>query len=234
MVSTMQKLCRLPKVTNSMQADAIGIFKHARDFEVLLRKQKAAYSFCMVKTTPSGEVYKHGLSFDDESMVDRSPSQSDKKDGQVQRVDFIKSPGLRKRGNNDGDKYEDDTWLVKMGVVCDAERFFLGSNNSNTAGPIPVQTSKALQSSEMKQEDKDQDVVLQCHTDTTATTNVTTRSQAPPNTDSKLHDKRSNTKSTKNHPHPTGAARGRGGGSSGKKTRKSKESDPNAAYVPKS
>lgn len=234
MISNIQKLCRVPNVTNSMKADAIGIFKHARDFEMLLRKIKAAYSFCMGRTTPSGEVYKYGLSFDDKSMVDHSPFQSDKKDGQVQRVDFIKIPGLRKRGNNDGDKYEDDTWLVKMSVVCHAERFFPGSDHFNTAGPISAQTSKALKSSEVKQEDKDQEIMLQCHTDTTATTNVTTRSQAPPNTDSKLHDKRSNTKSTNNHLHPTRAARGRGGGSSWKKTRQSKESDPDAAYVPKS
>lgn len=168
MVSTMQKLCGLPKVTDAMKADAIGIFKHARDFEILLRKLKAAYSFCMSKPTPSGELLKYGVSFDDEGMVDRSPSQRDRKDGKFQRVDFIKSPGLRKRGNNDGDEYADDTWLVKMGVVCDAGRFFMESDHSNTARPTSIQTPRELLSREAKQKDEGQDVGLQCQIGTAA------------------------------------------------------------------
>lgn len=66
------------------------------------------------------------------------------------------------------------------------------------------------------------------------TTNMRTRSRGPSKTDSNVHDGKSSTKSTSNHPFPTGAARGRGGASSAKRTRHNKEPDPDAAYKPDS
>lgn len=63
------------------------------------------------------------------------------------------------------------------------------------------------------------------------TTNMRTRSRASSKTDSNVHDGKSSTKSTNNHPFSTGVARGRGGGSSAKRTRYSKGFDPDADYV---
>lgn len=168
LVSTLEKLCGVTEFADFMKADAIGIFKDARDFEIQLRKLKAVYTFHMCKLVPGGKTFKFGVFFDDEGMIDHSPSTSDKKYGRVPIVDFIMSPGLHKRGNNDGDMYKDDAWLVKMGVVCDAARFFLKSDHSDAARPVSVQTPKALQSSGVKQEGEGQDVVLQYHTDTPA------------------------------------------------------------------
>lgn len=150
-----------------MKADAVGIFEDARAFEIQLRKLKAAYSFCMWGTVPTGEVFKYGVFFDDKSMDDRSPAQTDTNHGRLPRVDFIKSPGLLKRGNNDGDKYDDEIWLVKMGVVCHAARFFLNPYPSAAAKLFPAETPKVFQSIEVKREDEDQDIELQCQASTT-------------------------------------------------------------------
>lgn len=166
-VSNLQKLCEFRGFAGDMKADAIGIFEDARAFEIQLRMLKAVYTLVMCKSVPSGGTYKCGVLFGDEDMVDLSPSPSDKKDGRVPVVDFITSPGLHKRGNNDGDKYEDNncTWQVKMGVVCDAFRFFMGPATSTTVQPTSVQIPNALlYSGEVMTKDKDQDSVLQNHT----------------------------------------------------------------------
>lgn len=168
LVSNLMKLCGLTEVTDTMKDDAMGIFKDARDFEIQLRMLKAVYTFHMCKLVPGGKTLKYGVYFDNEAMVDRSPYPSDKKHGRVPAVDFIMSPGLHKRGNNDGDMYQDDTWLVRMGVVCDSSRFFLNSDRSNTAPPISVQTRKALESGKVKQEGEGQDIALQRQTNDTA------------------------------------------------------------------
>lgn len=62
------------------------------------------------------------------------------------------------------------------------------------------------------------------------TTNVMTRSQGQPNTNTNVHDGKSSAKQANNKLHPVGPAKGRGGGSSGKKTRNRKPSDPDADY----
>lgn len=60
------------------------------------------------------------------------------------------------------------------------------------------------------------------------TTNVMTRSQGQPKTNNNVHDGKSSAKQANNKLHPVGPATGRGGGSSGKKTRNRKQSDPDA------
>lgn len=163
MVSTIANLCGLHDVTETMKTDAMSIFKDARELEIQLRKLKAAYSFHMCKPVPNGHTFKYGVFFDDEGMVDCSPCPSDKKHGRVPSVDFIMSPGLHKRGNNDGDNYEDDTWIIKMGVVCDAARFLIKRDPSTATQPNPAQSPKTVHSGEVKQEDEGQDIVLQSH-----------------------------------------------------------------------
>lgn len=167
MVSNLEKLCGLTEVSDTMKEEAMDIFKDAQGFEIQLRMLKAVYTFHMGKLVPSGETFKYGVFFDNEGMVDRSPEPSDKKHGRVPAVDFITSPGLHKRGNNDGNSYQEDTWVIKMGVVCDAARFLLKSNRSIAAQQIPVQTPEALQSVGVKQEAEGQHIPLQCQTDTT-------------------------------------------------------------------
>lgn len=166
-LSTLARLYQLPEITDAMKADATGIFKDARALEIQLRKLKAAYSFCMWGAVKIGKVFKYGMYFDDKSMDDRSPAQSDTRPGRMPRVDFIQSPGLLKRGNNDGHKYEDEIWLVKMGVVCDAARFFLNSDPSAAAQQFSTELTKSIQSTEVGQEDEDQKIVPQGHAGTT-------------------------------------------------------------------
>lgn len=230
LVSTLKKLCGLHEVTNSMKADAIGIFKHARDFEMQLRKLKAVYTFHMCKLVPGGKTFKYGMFFDDNGMTDRSPCPSDTKHDRVPAVDFIMSPGLHKRGNSDGDMYNHDTWLVKMGVVCDAARFFMKSDHSNTAGPDPAQTPKAPQSGQAKQKDKDQGSHHAAQMQTGTATNMMTRRRTSSKTGSNVHDGKSNTESTNNHSYSMGGAKGRGGESSAKRTRRSRRDDPDLDY----
>lgn len=57
-----------------------------------------------------------------------------------------------------------------------------------------------------------------------------TRSRGQPKTNNNVNDGKPNTKSTKNHLHPTGTPKGRGGGSSGKRVKNSKQSDPDADW----
>lgn len=166
MISTLKRLCGPCEYTDAMKADVIAIFKDARDFEIQLRRLKAVYSFRMCKPGPSGNKSTYGFCFDDNDMIDRSPCQSDRR-GQVPAVDFIMSPGLHKRGNNDGDKYEDGIWLVKMGVVCDAARFFLKSTPSPTSRPLDEEASTALRSGESEQNGEGQDIKRQHQTCTT-------------------------------------------------------------------
>lgn len=160
MVSNLTMLCELPHLTEAMKVDAMSIFEDARDFEIQLRMLKAVYTFRMSKLVPSGETFKYGVFFDEDGMIDRSPSPSDKRHGRVPVVDFITSPALHKRGNNDGDMYEDETWLVKMGVVCDAARFFMKSDHYTTARSISVQIPKVAESGEVKQEYEDHGTML--------------------------------------------------------------------------
>lgn len=61
-------------------------------------------------------------------------------------------------------------------------------------------------------------------------TDKRTRSRRPPKPDNNGHDGKSSIKSKNNHLYPNGPASGRGGGSSGKKKRNSKQSDPDADY----
>lgn len=154
-MSTLTALCELPDATQNMKADAMSIFKDARDFEIQLRMLKAVYTFRMSKLVPSGETFKYGVFFDEDGMIDRSPSPSDKKHGRVPAVDFIMSPALHKRGNNDGDMYDHETCIVKMGVVCDAARFLMKWDHSTTARSTSVQIPKVAESGEVKQEDED-------------------------------------------------------------------------------
>lgn len=63
------------------------------------------------------------------------------------------------------------------------------------------------------------------------TTNVMTRSQGQPKTNNNVHAGKSSAKQANNKLHyPVGPATGRGGGSSGRKTRNRKPSDPDADY----
>lgn len=59
---------------------------------------------------------------------------------------------------------------------------------------------------------------------------MTTRSRGQPNTNDNVNDGKPSTKSTKHHLHPTGTPKGRGGGSSGKRAKTSKQSDPDADW----
>lgn len=152
MVSTMKDLCALRGVTELMETDAMDIFKTARDFEIQLRMLKAVYTFRMCKPVPTREQSSYGVSFDNDSMIDRSPCPNDNKYGQVPTVDFIMCPGLHKRGNNDGDKYEDNMWLVKMGVVCNAARFLSTFRSSTTASGSYTHDHKAPRCSQVSKE----------------------------------------------------------------------------------
>jgi hypothetical protein len=138
MIVRLAKLCG-NDTTQDMKDDAMGIFKDARDFEIQLRKLKAVYRFHMCTSVAGTGKSNYGMSFNDEKMTDRSPSRNDKNDLEVLEVDFIMSPGLHKRGNNDGEKYENDTWLIKMGVVCNAARFFSKPEPCINTGKAPVQ-----------------------------------------------------------------------------------------------
>lgn len=63
-------------------------------------------------------------------------------------------------------------------------------------------------------------------------TNVKTRSQSSPKSDSDVHVGKSLTKSTGEHLYPTGPATGRGGGSSAKNTRTHRRSDSDPEWEP--
>lgn len=285
MTSALAKLCGLDQIDDSMDDDAMSIFKDARDFEIQLRLLKATYTLRMNKLVPVGQKRKYGFHFFDEEMDDRSPKRSPQSPEQAPLVDFIMCPGLYKRGNNSGANYGTRTCLVKMGVVCNAKELFPKSRTSTPAQSSSTRAQKSPFSSQVNQEirgrtsrnhtrstadkakkgssisdpllikteeiDQEQDVdplstpgltygspspksrdAAQMHSGTT--TNVMTRSRASSKTESNVLDGKSGTKSTNNHSYPTGAARGRGGGSSTKRTRHSKGSDQDPDYDPES
>lgn len=170
MITNMAKLCG-GDVTHDMKADAMSIFEGARDFELQLRMLKAEYRFRMCKSiTGIGEL-KYGMFFDNEAMIDRSPSPIGKSNAEVPKVDFIMSPGLHKRGSNDGERYENDTWLIKMDVVCNAARFVSKSGSFMTPRLMHVQTQQPFHPDQVQQEDECEDRTLQYDTGSTANGN---------------------------------------------------------------
>ncbi|KAG6366138.1 hypothetical protein INS49_000314 [Diaporthe citri] len=277
MTSTLAKLCGLDEIHDTMWADAMNIFKDAREFEIQLRLLKATYNVRMYKPVTGPRRLKYGFYFADEVMDNRSANWSRKSPEKAPLVDFIMCPALYKRGNNSGASYETKTCVIKMGVVCNATELCLKPGSSASAQSSSARAQKALFSGEAKQEigghasrnqpdstankakegssmsnpflvnpeetGPEQGVDPLSAPGVTydspapksrdAAPNMRTRSQAPPKTGSNAHDERPSTKSTSNHAHPTGAARGRGGGSSAKTTRQSKESDPEAEWIPK-
>lgn len=277
MTSTLAKLCGLNGTSAEMKADAMTIFKAARDFEIQLRLLKAVYTFRMSKFLPSAGKLKHGFFFSDEEMDDCSLNRGGKSPGKARMVDFIMCPGLYKRGNNDGANYEARTCLIKIGVVCNTKEILQKSGSSTSAKSVSTRNPKALRPSEVKQEnggstpryqsastankakkgssvtnplhikgdetDSQQDLdplstpgltsgspVTKAHDAAQLPPGITTRSRVQPKTNNNGNDGKPSTKSTKNRPYPTGTPKGRGGGSSGKKARNSKQSDPDADW----
>lgn len=278
-ISTLPKLCGLQNIEGSMFADAMGIFKDAREFAIQLRKLKAEYTLRMHQPCTVKDRLKHGFKFVSETMVDRSPNRDGKIPGQTLSVDFIVHPGLYKRGSNNGANYEVKTCLIKMGVACNASELFLMSGSSTSSRSSSKPAQKILRPGKMKQtkegnipsstvnkakkgssisnpvqlEGEEQSSQQSVDSSSIAgltpgssapktrdaarinsgtTTNMTTRSRAPPKTDSNEHDGKSSTKSTNNHPYAMGAATARGGGSCAKKPRRSKGSDKDPDYHP--
>lgn len=167
MVMNLANLCGVD-VTHDMKADAIRIFEVARDFELQLRMLKAEYRFRMCKSIPCIGELKHGMFFDNEAMIDRSPFPVSKSNAEVPKVDFIMSPGLHKRGSNDGERYENDTWLIKMGVVCNAERFLSKSGSFMTSQQDYIQTQEPFRPGRVQQEDVGEGTTLQYDTGSAA------------------------------------------------------------------
>ncbi|KAL1876469.1 hypothetical protein Daus18300_002713 [Diaporthe australafricana] len=153
MTSTLVKLCGLSEITEEMESDAMGIFKDARDLEIQLRMLKAKYSLVMEHPVLGGEQLKHGFTFADKIMNDRYSSLKSKDLGQTLAVDFIISPCLYKRGNNNGADYKAVMCPVKMGVVCDAAKLFLDTSKSIDAQASSESSHELLASIEVKQED---------------------------------------------------------------------------------
>lgn len=218
MVSNLAKLCGC-NLDGTMKADAVGIFKDARDFEIQLRMLKAVYTFRMCKILPNGEKLKHGFDFSDECMDDRSLQRSAKSPRQALSVDFIMRPGLYKRGNNSGANYETQICLIKMGVICNAKKLCLNSGSS-TSSRSTITSGSSTNSHD----------ATQMQSSTIASTK--TRSQASPKTDTNVRSGKSNTKPTSNHHSSTRTTRGRGGGTPGKKTRAGKGPDPDGDFNP--
>lgn len=152
MTSTLAKLCGLDGIDESMKADAMSIFKDARDFEIQLRMLKATYTLRMCKPVPISKKLKYGFRFFDEEMEDRSPNRSGRSSEHAPLVDFIMYPGLYKRGNNSGANYEAKTCLVKMGVVCNATKLLPKLRTSTSAQSSSTGAQKALCSSKVNQE----------------------------------------------------------------------------------
>lgn len=155
-------------VSCEMKADATSIFKDARDFEIQRRKLKAAYQFRMCKSFPGGGKLKYGMYFDDEGMIDRSPKPTGKNNGDILKVDFIISPGLHKRGSNDGERYENHTWLIKRGVVCNAARFISRPSSFTTARQALSQAREPRRPGENEQQNEGQVPALHHQTGSSA------------------------------------------------------------------
>lgn len=256
MVSTLEKLCGLNGTNAEIKSDAMDIFKDARDFEIQLRLLKAVYSFRMSKFRSNAGKLKYGFFFSDEEMDDCSLNRGGKSPGKGRMVDFIMCPGLYKRGNNDGANYDTRTCLIKMGVVCNTKEVLqkLGSsasaksvvkqeNGISTPRYHPASTAnQAKKGSSVtnplhikgdetdSQQDPDPLSIPDLTSGSPATKGVTTRSRGQPKTNNNVNDGKPSTKSTRNHLHPTGTPKGRGGGYAGKKGKNSKQSDPDADW----
>ncbi|ROW05156.1 hypothetical protein VSDG_00452 [Cytospora chrysosperma] len=66
---------------------------------------------------------RYGFTFTTKSMVDRFGFLKNEAGAKAPTVDFIVSPALFKRGNNDGAGYQTQTCCIKMDVVCNTSRF---------------------------------------------------------------------------------------------------------------
>lgn len=69
---------------------------------------------------------------------------SDVSTEQAPILDLIISPALYKRGNNDGGDYQTVACCVKMEVVCNASRLFLGAKN-----PMAMQSDVSIAQEEV-------------------------------------------------------------------------------------
>ncbi|KAG8166544.1 hypothetical protein KVR01_002233 [Diaporthe batatas] len=244
-ISTLSKLCGCD-ITGTMKDDAMVIFKEARELEIQLRILKPVYGFrwCKHVLDISGQKQrlKHGFAFSDEIMVDHSPKRSGKSPPHDLSVDFITCPGMYKRGNNSGAKYDMKTCLIKMGVVCNAEELIrkptistpsraisTQSNEAKTGGECNASVPAARRAKEaqstpnsVKYEEEEDEL------DHSATTsqprmvlNVKTRSHGLPKANNNATGGKSSTPSTPN----TRGSKARG-------AKSSKDNDPDADFNP--
>lgn len=262
MVTKLVKLTELHEITGTMMDDAMGIFEEARKLEIQLRMLKATYTLRMDKPVPSTECQKYGFEFSDEDMDDRSPNRSGKTVEEARSVDFIMCPGLFKRGNNSGAKYEIETCLVKMGVVCNTSELFKKSGQATSVQPVSTRASQPSYTGEVKQKNgvsttrsrafstanrakrgssvsnpfqiKGEEAEAQQDVDLVSTPGPAsgTRSQGLPKADSNVHGGNFSANPRKGHAAPMGAAKRRGSGSSAKKSRQSKGYEPDEEYRP--
>lgn len=213
------------------------VFKEAREFEIQLRMLKAVYDFVMCKVVvgvEKVEKLKHGFEFMDDQMVNRSPKQSGKDSEQTTSVDFITCPGIYKRGNNNGAHYETKTCLIKMGVVCNAKELSK-PDFSTPSQPSSTQAQESTHSNEAKAEagraKNAQPTAnpVNHEDDPSMASNTKTRSRGLSKTNNTATGDKSSTPST---PNTRGSTRGCKGRGAGKRTRSTKDDDPDGEFNP--
>lgn len=125
MIMNLSKICDSFDVDKAT-ADAVEIFNYARELDITLRTLKAEFSLDWTSGKSSSINHhprRYGFTFTTKSMVDRFGFLKNEAGAKAPTVDFIVSPALFKRGNNDGAGYQTQTCCIKMDVVCNTSRF---------------------------------------------------------------------------------------------------------------
>ncbi|KAK3398280.1 hypothetical protein B0T20DRAFT_437075 [Sordaria brevicollis] len=113
-------------------ADALEIIRAAVRLDEIFRMSKADYTVIISKGSPPSRPPYFGFPFDPACMEQKSEFAGfgDRNGSHLHTVDLVVSPAILKAGNNEGENYHSKQFLVKLGVVCNVQRFLAAAQKA--------------------------------------------------------------------------------------------------------